>query len=194
MTKFYVSALTILALCAPASAELFTFEDVPTFTPIPFSATSGAITANFSSPQGSPFFTTPGPFSALTGNVLIDSDPAFNELQISFSQPLQALSLIFVLNANQFSDVLSLNAFLGGVAVGSASATGVVPGGFTFPEGTISFGGTAFDEVRLTSTAVDFGIDNIDVSASIPEPSSLWFAGAGVAALVARLAKRQIPS
>ena len=197
MIKSCVWTLTMLALCAPASAEIFTFEDVATFTSVPFSVTSGNITADFSSPQGPVFFiVTAAPFASLSGNVLIDSDAAFNELRIVFGQPLQTVSLVFALNSSQVSDTISLGAFLGGTQVGSASAMGTVPGGgFAFPEGSISFSGSVFDEVRMTSNATDFAIDNVDVSpaqTAIPEPSTVWLGGAGVTVLAICKRKRNI--
>ncbi len=193
MTKTCLWALTVVGLCAPAPAAIFTLEDVAPFTVTPFSVDSGSTTASFSSPQGSAFFVTnTTPFSSLTGNVLVDNDDAQNELRILFSEPLQAISLLFALNTPVISDALSLNAFRSGMSVGSTSATGTVPGGFAFPEGSLSFGGSVFDEVRLTSAAIDFGIDNVDVTpaAGVPEPSSLWLGGAGLAVLLIRQSKR----
>ena len=194
MTKSCLWALTFVGLCAPSPAAIFTFEGVANLTVTPFSVVSGTTTANFASPQGPAFFVaTTGAFSSLTGNVLVDSDPVSNELRILFSEPIQAINLLFALNTPVISDALSLSAFLSGTAVGQASATGTVPAGFAFPEGSLSFGGSVFDEVRLTSAAIDFGIDNVDVTpATVPEPSSLWLGGAGVAALLIRQRRREL--
>jgi PEP-CTERM motif-containing protein len=193
MTKSCLWAFTMVALCAPAPAAIFTFEDVANFTTTPFSVESGTTTANFASPQGSVFFVaTTSEFSSLTGKVLVDDDAASNELRILFSERIQTISLLFALNTPLIADSLSLSAFLDGTAVGSTSATGTVPGGFTFPEGSLSFSGSVFDEVRLTSNALDFGIDNVDVTpVPVPEPSSLLLAGGGVAVLLIRQKKRR---
>ena len=194
MTKICLWALTVVGLCAPAPAAIFTFEGVANFTATPFSVDSGTTTASFASPQGSVFFVaTTSVFSSLTGNVLVDSDDASNELRILFSEPMQAISLLFALNTPVISDALSLSAFRTGMAVGSTSAMGTVPGGFAFPEGSLSFGGSVFDEVRLTSAAIDFGIDNVNVTpaAGVPEPSSLWLGGAGLAVLLIRLRSQE---
>jgi hypothetical protein len=185
MTKACMWALMGLALCSTAPAEIVTFDNLSDFTPTPISVNSGSITVDFSSPQGPAFFITPASvFSSLTGKVLLDSDADPNELRINFSQPVQTISLLFVLNTPVFSDALTLDAFLGGTAVGSASATGTIPPGFTFPEGTVSFSGSAFDEVRLTSPATDFGIDNVAFTSTVPEPASILLGGAGLAMLI----------
>jgi hypothetical protein len=195
MTKLVLCALSMLAFCVPASAEIFTFEDVSAFTTVPFSVTSGTLTADFLSPQGPVFFVADASaFSSLTGKVLVDSDLAQNELRILFSEPLEALGLPFALNSGQASDALFLHAFSRGRQVGSSFATGRVPGGgFAFPEGTIFFGGAVFDEVRLTSSALNFAIDNVNVSladTAVPEPSSIWLGGAALTVLALVQRKR----
>jgi hypothetical protein len=112
--------------------------------------------------------------SALTGNVLLDPGPAgLNNLalMVVFSAPQTSISLNFA--TNSVAGVLfNLNAFSGASAVGSAAASGVIPLGFSFPEGVISFSGPAFDRVVLSSSALDFAIDNVTVDA-IPEPGAL---------------------
>jgi hypothetical protein len=55
-------------------------------------------------------------------------------------------------------------------------------GGFTFPEGVVSFSGAVFDTVALTSDAIDFAIDKVDEFGprTIHHASSrLWFDWAG---------------
>jgi len=57
----------------------------------------------------------------------------------------------------------------------TAAATGNIPTGFFFPEGSISFGGAAFDTIRLAATAPDFAIDNVALgTAAVPEPGTLF--------------------
>src|SRR5687768_7339093 len=76
---------------------------------------------------------------------------------------------------------------LGGTPVGSTSGTGTVPPGFTFPEGSVSFPAETFDAVRITSTAIDFAVDNINVEADtvMPEPGSIALTLSGLAGVVA---------
>jgi hypothetical protein len=87
--------------------------------------------------------------------------------------------------------LFNLNAFHGASAVGSAAASGVIPLGFSFPEGVISFSGPAFDRVVLSSAALDLAIDNVSVDA-VPEPGSLSLLvfGALGALATARLRRR----
>jgi len=64
--------------------------------------------------------------------------------------------------------------------VGSANATGTIPPGFGFPEGTLSFSGPTFNSVVLSTTAFNFAVDNIVVNPvvnPVPEPSTLVMAG-----------------
>src|SRR5688500_8962835 len=58
------------AVASTASAQTFDFETTPLFTAVPFSITTGGLTATFSSEAN--FGVQPSPFSTLTGNVLFD--------------------------------------------------------------------------------------------------------------------------
>jgi hypothetical protein len=140
-----------------------------------FTDTVSGLAATFSS-SGDPggFVILPTFFSTLTGNVLLDPGPAGLDnlgLTIVFSAPQTSISLNFATNSAA-GVFLNLSAFSGASAVGSAAASGIIPLGFTFPEGVISFSGPAFDRVVLSSLALDFAIDNVTVNA-IPEPGSL---------------------
>jgi hypothetical protein len=141
----------------------------------PFTDTVSGLAATFTS-SGDPAGFVVGPtfFSALTGNVLLDPGPAgLNNLalMVVFSAPQTSISLNFATNSAP-GVLFNLNAFSGASAVGSAAASGVIPLGFSFPEGVISFSGPAFDRVVLSSSALDFAIDNVTVDA-IPEPGAL---------------------
>ena len=72
-------------------------------------------------------------------------------------------------------------------ANGTASATGVIPGGFYFyPEGVLAFAGAPFDSVLLSSAALTFTIDNITVD-TVPAPAgSALFAAALVGFAITR--------
>src|SRR5205814_943359 len=115
-------------------------------------------------------------FSTLTGNILFDPGPALANnipLTISFSAPLTNLSLLFATNSAP-GVLLVLNAFNGVTPVGTVSAGGVTPPGFTFPEGSLAFTGGPFNRVVLSSTASDFAIDNVSATVSAaPEPESI---------------------
>ena len=193
MRKRLLLLPTLLA-CMSASGATFTLDDFPLFARTPLVTHSGEITATFSSPQGAAFFVAPGDvFSTLSGNILVDNDPEQNTLDIFFSSPMHSFSVLFALRTSSADDELSLEALLEGVVTGSASARGAVPPGFTFPEGNLSFSGVIFDQVRLTASSEDFAIDNVEVTpefAPIPEPSSIWLAGAGLIGAVLILARR----
>jgi hypothetical protein len=73
----------------------------------------------------------------------------------------------------------TLTAFLGNTQVGSVTQTGFVPAGFTFPEGEIAFGGSAFNRLVFSSPAPDFAVDQLAVAAA-PEPASIWLLGFGL--------------
>jgi hypothetical protein len=61
---------------------------------------------------------------------------------------------------------------------------GDVPPQYIFPEGSISFNAGSFNAIKLTSTATDFAIGNVNV-ATVPEPASLGlFLGAVAWALL----------
>jgi hypothetical protein len=176
VTKLLMVASVAFALCKVSAAAVYRFDDVSQGTATPFFVADQGVAATFSSPQGGVFFVTfTNVFQHLTGNILVDADTNSNELDIDFSEPLLSISLVFALNTLLASDTLELQTSLGGTTVGSTSVTGSVPPGLSFPEGVLSFSGTAFDRVRLTSSAQDFGIDDVSVRPAalgpIPEPS-----------------------
>jgi hypothetical protein len=118
---------------------------------------------------------TPTFFETLTGNVLLDPGPAnLNNLTltIAFSSLQSAISMDFATNSGS-GVPFDLLAYDGGTLVGSTSASGSIPVGFFFPEGVLSFSGANFDKVVLSApSALDFAIDNVTVSPSVPEPAA----------------------
>jgi hypothetical protein len=158
-----------------SSDPIFNFDSDPVGKATPFTDTVSGLGATFTS-SGDPggFVVIPTFFSTLTGNVLIDPGPAgLNNLTltVAFSAAQTSISMNFA--TNSVTGVpFTLNAFNGALPVGTSVASGVIPTGFFFPEGVISFSGPAFNRVVLSSTAPDFAIDNVSVNA-VPEPGSL---------------------
>jgi hypothetical protein len=188
MLRRSLAALCAVALAATsASAQLFNFEgaDSPPGTATPFSLTRGGVTATFTGTP-SPFIVNPGFFNLLSGNVLLDSDEPANTMEIGFSAPQTAISLLFALNDATNTSMLTMNLFNAGSFVGSVSSIGAIPSGFFFPEGALSFTGEAFDQVFLfTDGAPDYAIDNLRLGdvAVIPEPTTVALLATGLLAL-----------
>lgn len=161
----------------------------------PFSETHSGLTATFSSPafEGGfavalvPFFAPP-----FTGNMLYDPGPipvSNIALDITFSSNLTSISMDF---ATDGAGLFVLTAFEGGVAVGSVAATGTIPTGFQYPQGSITFGGLTFDSIELTAPDTPhFAIDNLDAVVAAPEPASLVLLGTGLAGLLALAARKK---
>ncbi len=184
------------AFCVAANAStVFNFDtdNLGTFTN--FTDTVGGLSATFSSaadPGG--FVVYPSIFDTLTGNVLGDPGPAGLDnlaLNIAFSQNIAAVTLDFATADFSTPSPLTLSAYEGSNLVGSISATGSVPGGFSFPEGAVSFSGGAFDQLVISSTALDFAVDNISVTPT-PEPTAIPLLGAGLVLGVAALRRRSL--
>ena len=180
VTAAAVAALWALALPAAATTATFNFNTDAAGTATPFADTNNGVTASFASTVAGGFqIGTPTAFLTLTGNTLFDPGPAGANnlpLTITFSQSIASISLLFALNGSSI-DFLQLSTNAGG----NASATGTIPVGFSFPEGSISFSGTPFTSLTLTSNATDFAVDDIVVTtASVPGP----IVGAGFPGLV----------
>lgn len=168
---------------------LFISGSVPPGTTTPFSETDNGLTATFSSPADPGGFIIAPSFFSFGPQVLIDPGPANASnipLNISFSWAQTSISMNFGLDGAP--GPFELDAYMNGTLVGTATAQGVIPNGYQYPEGTISFSGTAFDSLVLSSpTTPYFGIANIDIP--LPEPSSLMLLGtaiAGAAGMVRR--------
>ncbi|HYO83923.1 MAG TPA: PEP-CTERM sorting domain-containing protein [Bryobacteraceae bacterium] len=196
MSKINLLALVVLLLSRSASAAVIDFDDLEPFLPVPFDvAAEDDVIVTFASSQEGTFAVAPigSVFATLTNNALVDNDPDLHELEITFSRPITRIDLLFALNTADVSNQLSLNALLGQNIVGSASATGTVPDGFSFPEGRLTFTAGAFDTVQLSSTAFDFGIDNVTFSVqAVPEPSSLILISTAFAGGAVMLRRRRM--
>ena len=180
-----VAACAVLA-AAPAHAQLFDFEgaDSPVGTLTPFSLTRSGLTATFiGTPNAFAVINTPT-FSTLTGNYLAEDDANSNTLEIQFSSPVTSVLLNFGLDDPTNAATLTMNAFLGGVFVGTVSSSGAIPPGFTFPEGTLSIAAGPFDQLFLFGDADDMAIDNLQIGpAVVPEPGALVLVATGLLAL-----------
>jgi len=190
------TALTALAVftlagaaARPASGQsaTFNFNTDAAGTMTTFTDTNNGLSATFSSTAGpGAFMVQPSFFSNQSGNDLgavvgANSVP----LDIAFSKGLNSFSLNFGLNGAAAS-TFTLTAFSGGLngaQVGSKTVTGAIPGGFfLLPEGSLSFqSASPFDTVALTSTAQNLFVDNIAVSAPVPEDSTAVSLGLMVA-------------
>jgi len=192
MTIFRTSKLLLLValvlgtLGAARADSVFNFDSDTVGKSTSFFDTNNGVTADFVSSNGlGGFQVAPSFFKLLTGNVLLDPGPAGLSnlaLIIGFSSNLNSIFMDFA--TDSLGGVpFTLTAFENGTQVGQLSASGAVPPGFTFSEGTINFGGPTFNAVSLSSTALFFAIDNVDVK-STPEPSSLLMLGTGLLALI----------
>jgi len=200
-----LAAKVLMCVCAPSLAfadtiqvsgtqffsdAVFNFDADLFDKPTPFSDTVGGVEATFTS-SGDPggFAVTPFSFSSLTGNVLLAPGPAgLNNLTLTivFSGVQTSISMNFATNS-EIGTLFKLDAFNGTSAVGSAAATGIIPSGFSFPEGVISFSGSAFNSVVLSSPeALDFAIDNVTVKV-VSEPGSLLLLLFGALGIITKI-------
>ncbi|HXC46772.1 MAG TPA: PEP-CTERM sorting domain-containing protein [Candidatus Sulfotelmatobacter sp.] len=181
--------------------SLFDFNSIAAGTATTFSATNNGLTATFSSPSvpaGFSVQSSGGSLAApLDGNVLLDTGTPGDEnipLNIAFSSNVTSVSLAFALDSVSTIDTFLLAAFEGGAKIGEVTVIGSVPsGGFSFPQGTIAFSGSAFDSIQLVSTAPAFAINDVDAvvapTVSAPEPNSLVLLGMGLLGLLALTAR-----
>lgn len=178
------AVLVALATAAPAAAaQTLDFESVPVGTSTRFFADVGGISTLFTSSTAEEFIVMPGFFSTLTGNVLADNGPLQSTLWINFSSPVSGVFMSFATNG---PGIVTLEARIADAWVVGATAEGVVPDGFAFPEGTIGFSSpTDFQAIRLSATSPDFAIDDLRISQAvvIPEPSTVLLLGSGLLAL-----------
>jgi hypothetical protein len=199
-SKLAKTFLPMALCCAVASAAaVFNFDNDGLGTSTTFTDTVNGLSATFSSsadPGG--FVVYQSMFETLTGNVLGDPGPAFQDnlaLNIDFSQDLSVIDLDFATADFSTPSPFTLTAYENSVLVGSATSTGQFLAGFTFPEGEVSFSGGVFDQVVLSSTSSDFAVDNIDVIPNVaitqtPEPGTLCLLGIGLILLGSPVVRR----
>jgi PEP-CTERM motif len=162
--------LVLLSAAANASTT-FNFDGDSPGTSTLFTDSVNGISATFSSLADPGGFTIYGSmFETLTGNVA---------LNIAFTVDLSAITLDFATSDFITPSPFTITAFEGSTQVGTATSTGQFLPGFIFPEGEITFEGGPFNSIVLSSTAMDFAVDNITVIAA-PEPGTLALLGAGL--------------
>ncbi len=183
---FGVLGIAAFSCVAMQASTVFNFDSDAIGTNTQFSDTVNGLTATFlSSADPGGFAIEPTIFDTLTGNVLGSPGSSGAQdiaLEIDFNQNLSDLSMLFATSDFGPASPFTLTAYLGSTQVGSISATGAVPNGFIFPEGTIEFTGTAFNSVVLSSPALDFAIDDV-AATTAPEPGTWVLLGLGLGAL-----------
>jgi hypothetical protein len=187
--------VAILALSAGANAStIFSFDSDSLGTSTTFTDTVDGLSATFSSsadPGG--FVIYPSMFETLTGNVLGDPGPAGQDnlsLDISFSSDLNAIELDFATSDFSTPSPLTLSAYENTQLVGSTTTSGMFLDGFFFPEGEVAFSGADFNNVVISSPAMDFAVDNINAN-PVPEPGPLSLVAMGIVFLVAGSVRHQ---
>jgi hypothetical protein len=182
---------------AANASTIFNFDTDNFGTSTNFTDTVDGLSATFSSaadPGG--FVVYSSIFETLTGNVLGDPGPAGLDglaLTINFSQDLSAVVLDFATSDFSTPSPLTLTAYENASLVGSNTSSGQFLPGFTFPEGEIAFDGATFNQLVISSTAMDFAVDNITV-ATAPEPTSIALLSISLLALgIPRLRRKAQP-
>lgn len=174
--------LSLFSGAAEAQSVLFDFDSLPPHSGLPGSYTVGGITASFSStaqgfsiqPANSMGFTPVG----FAGNCIYPNSIYPADLLVSFSTPLTDFSLLYAPQELGCDDsaTMRVTAYLGGVLVGTATATAANPG--TWPSQTLAFSSVQpFDNVVVhydarPPTCQDWGpifmADNMQVTPDQP--------------------------
>lgn len=168
-----IRGLLLFATAVYGQAATFTFDTDAVGLTTPFTDTVAGLSATFG---GSASVCASNSLSAgLRGNVLIQAFCGLatqsGPLSIDFSSTLSHLDLNFATAGG--SNTLTLSAFQGGTAVGSANFTSALPAGHLNGEGTASFNGV-FNRVVLSTSSV-LALDNVNATAlvsAVPEPAT----------------------
>jgi len=173
-------------------ATIFTFDGGPVYSPLPLYQSAGGITAHFTA-TGQGFSIQPLPVTGLwpagfSGNCLSPSSIYAADLLISFDTSLSDISLLYSPEeyGTDTSCTMRITAYNGATAVGTTTYS--IPGdAFTWPTGTLAITPSQpFDNVVVhydaaPATGGDYGpifmVDNVNVTAAVPEPGSLALAG-----------------
>jgi hypothetical protein len=171
---------------AAKATTIFNFDSDNLGTTTSFTDTVNGLSATFSSaadPGG--FVIYSSMFVTLTGNVLGDPGPAGIDglaLDIAFNSDLNAIDLSFATADFGTPSPVTLTAYENSTLVGANTLSGMFIGSSLFPEGEIAFDGATFNNVVISSSAMDFAVDNIAVS-SVPEPGPFTLVAGGIALL-----------
>lgn len=188
MHKFALGISIFIAVSSGCSASaLFTFENIPAGTPVPFADSVNGLTASFSG-AGAVCDVSFLNLTLQSGNALITDfcvTGANSPIDAAFGAPLSDVSMDF---ATSGAGPLTLTVFLGATQVGSTTATGTVLS--SYPEGTIGFSGTPFDNFTLASS-FSISIDNLNAATIVPEPGTMALVAGAVAGLIARGRRRR---
>ncbi len=137
---------------AAAQSVLFDFDSLPAHSGLPGAYTVGGITASFSA-TGQGFSIQPANTMGFTpagfaGNCIYPNSIYASDLLIGFSTALTDFSILYAPQELGCDDsaTMRVTAYLGGVLVGTATATAATPG--TWPSQTLAFSSAQpFDSV-----------------------------------------------
>jgi len=178
--------LSLFAVGANAQSVLFDFDSLPAHSGLPASYTVGGITASLSA-TGQGFSIQPADTMGFTpvgfaGNCISPNSVFAADLLVGFSTQLTSFSILYSPQELGCDDsaTMRVTAYLGGAAVGTATATAANPG--TWPSETLAFSSAQpFDSVVVhydarPPTCQDWGpiflADNMQVT-PVPPPITL---------------------
>jgi hypothetical protein len=190
-------ALGLLAGGAARADSIYTFDTgVSLNQQTSFGIADNGITASFTTNYGSyevANSSTAAMAAPFSGNYLYDDGLNYASLIVNFSSAVTSVSLDF---ATETFSTVEIMAYSGVNLVGSNSASGSVPGGYYFPQGTLTYGGTSFNQIVISdSGSPAIAVDNIDVqlaslTAPLPAASAAVPCLAGVTFLGSWLGRR----
>jgi hypothetical protein len=160
------------------ATSVYNFESAFVGESTPFTSLSNGVIATFSSngPDGE-FAIYTSFFGTLSGNVLLNPGPDVSpntvpyDLRIDFDHDLDQVFLRYALNAPVGTSV-ALRTLLSGEEVGSTIGIASAVVGSDFPEGSLTWSGGRFNQVILSSTALNLAVDDVSVEIA-PEPSAV---------------------
>lgn len=186
--------MLLTRFATPASAGVvFNFDSDTVGAATPFTNTIGTLQATFNGPSAGVCSVSPLGLVLQSGNAFISglcisTSPPFVPLNIAFDQNVYGITFDFALN---LPDTLVLTALENGVVVGTASSSGSILAGGTFPEGTLGLSGT-FNSISLSTSGTPISIDNLNVqnAAAVPEPAGLAWLGCAFLGFAVRWRRR----